>query len=139
MDYIEQFRNANRMLNESRKELSYQRILSQAAFELYEQGTAVSHSLMIIRAAMVDFLIELKQWEIRTGKKNADTQERLDIINKHLDIIAKIEADNYALKWNAKQMREEIFLLKDKVKDLEHQLHLVTVKKQELPNLRVSA
>ena len=127
MDYLDQYRYANKELNLSRRELGYQKLLCQVAYELYDEQTQANHSLMVLKGMHVEFLSELLKWEKKNQKQSETGKERLSIMAKHLDILSKIQADNYALKWNAGQMRQEIWEQKAEIADLKHRLYLTTL------------
>ena len=132
IDYLEFYRQAKKELNETRRELEYQKIFAQAAQELYDDQTQVSHSLMILKGIHVDLLSELLKFE-RAGKQAPAARERVELLAKHLDITAKVQTDNYHLKYNQSTMRSEIWALKKEVKDLKHRLYLTTVNDNEMP------
>jgi len=137
LDYLDQFRYANKELKLTKQELQYQQIFTQAAMELYNEQSQVSHSIMIIKGISVEFLSDLLKWEKRNpGNKKSEARERVEILNKHIDVIAKVQTDNYALKWNAGKMREEIWRLKEENANLKHQLYLNTLNENEMPEDR---
>lgn len=124
IDYLEFYRAIKKELYQTRKELQYQQLYAQAAFELYDEQTKVSHSLMILKGIHVDLLSELLKYE--RNNKAPSARERVELLAKHLDIISKVQTDNYALKWNAQQMRSEIWALKSENDDLKKRLQLHT-------------
>lgn len=134
--YIDQFRYANKELHLSRRELAYQQIFSQAAFELYDEQSQVSHSMMVIKSISVEFWSEILGWEKRNKGQANGSRERLTILDKHIDQIAKVQTDNYALNWNIGKMRQEIWELKEEVKDLKHRLYLTALNDNDMPEDR---
>jgi hypothetical protein len=133
-NYLDQFRYANKELKETRRELSYQQVFAQAAFELYDEQTQVSHSIMVLKGIHVDLLSELLRYE--RDKQAPAARERVELLAKHIDIIAKVQTDNYALNWNAGKMRQEIWEQKQEIADLKHRLYLTTLNGNELPENR---
>lgn len=129
-NYIDQFRYANKELKETKRELAYQQIFAQAAFELYDEQTQVSHSLMVLKGIHVDLLSELLKFERKQPAPAA--RERVEILGKHLDLLSKLQTDNYALNWNNGKMRQEIWKLKQENADLKHRLHLSTCNENEM-------
>ena len=134
VDWKEDYRYANKELHLTRKELQYQQVFAQAAFELYDDQTQVNHSIMILKGIHVDLLSEYLRWKAKNPEKDQpQSKERLDLLAKHLDVISKIQADNYALKWNQGKMRQEIWQLMEENKNLKHQLYLNTLNNNDLP------
>lgn len=129
IDYADQFRFANKELNLTRRELQYQQTYAQAAWELYDQQTQVQHSIMVLKGVHVDLLSEYLIWQKRNPQsQRPESKERLDLLLKHLDVISKVQTDNYALSWNNGQMRQEIWELKNEVNDLKKQLQLTSAR-----------
>lgn len=100
----------------------YYKDLSEIWSFAYDDQTRVHTAIMILQGCIIEMHSDLIQFELKNGRdKTKKAKDRLMVITDNLQILSKIQTDNFSLSIHNKNLIAQVNDLSGKLSEIERQ------------------